>query len=766
MLIIALPYVIQYAITKGLTDAGVEEVTVDDVDFNPFTGKLSISNLRAKRQHSPTLSVNSLILQVDWLPLFKKRLLITSLAIKDSSLKIEKIDEQTLYVGGINIPLDTSEKGKKESPSSTWGIGLNKLYLVNNFFTYQSQIFSDSFTINDLNIDQALSWEPNQVSGFSFNTQLNESFISGNITVSMFSDTPLIKGQLNIQKLNLNDFQPLVKEYLQELKGLVSSNVEFSVRLGKNTIDYKQTGSLSINQVTITTPSLNSAFESATWSGSAQYTTASETPSLYLQGQLEFNELSSKNPQTKMSIASAHKLAIKDLTINQTHDIKVSSIEVDGLSVAKTDLKHHLIDSKKVLIEDFYLQNLKDIGINKINLAGLTAQIDINKQGDIVLLKKLTDSLPASEEKKVDKTNDSSKPAQFHLAGLAISKDSYIKFSKETEQGSIKKDIFLNRVSIGDINSQTPKKPTPLDIKATIDKFSTLTIGGNIFPFSEKTNIALQTKLSAFELHGFSPIIREQLGYNIQNGQLNADLDINIKDNILDGETSVEINQLVLDAADENKMAKMTQQLSMPLDSALSLLRDDNDDIKLEIPIKGDLTSPDFNIGDIINTALGNALQGTVKNILKYALQPYGLIFMAAEKAYGVATAIKLDALTFPPGQDILPPDSANYLKRVGELMQKRPQLRIRVCGFATTQDRLFLQSQPHKIDNSLSKEQLENLNNDTLLELAKNRQIAVKSHLVTTYQLETTRLFACKPQIETAPNKKVAENPRVELLI
>lgn len=767
MLIIALPYAIQFGIIKGLTNAGSKEVSVDDVDFNPFTGKLSINHLRAKRQQQAELSVDSLTLQVDWLPLFKKRLHITSLSIRGSSLKIEKADAKTLYIGGIRIPLDTADKNKKEDKPSSWGIGLNKLRLVNNSFSYQSPIFSDSFTVNDLTIDQALSWEPNHLSDFSFNTQLNQSLISGNISVSMFSDTPLIKGQLHIQKLNLNNFQPLVKEHLQELRGYVNSDIEFTLLVDKNTIDYKQTGALSINQATIAIPSLNNTLASANWNGTARYTTTSDVPSLYLQGQLELNELSSKNPQTKMRVAAAHKLVIKNLAIKQIQDIKTSSIEVDGLSLATNDLDHSLIDSKKMLIQEFQLQNLKDIDINQIKLGGLTAQIDINKHNDITLLKKLTDSLPIQEKNKTAKTEESAKPAQFHLASLAISKNSRIKFSKKTEQGSIKKDIQLEQLDMGEINSLKPKKPTPINLKATIDKFSTLSVKGKIYPFDEKTNTSLQSKLSAFELHEFSPLIREQLGYNIQNGQLNADLKIDIKEDILNGETSVEIHQLALEAADENKMAKMTQQLSMPLDSALSLLRDDNDDIKLNIPIRGNLASPDFNISDIINTALGNALQGTVKNVLKYALQPYGLIFMAAEKAYGVATAIKLDAVTFPPGQDTLPIDSANYLKRVGELMQKRPQLRIRVCGFATAQDRLFLQNAADKVNIDLSKEQQEKLIQDTLLELAKNRQIAVKSHLVATYQLEATRLFACKAQIETPQPIDSAENPpRVELLI
>jgi len=74
--IIALPYGIKFGLIKGLAQSGAKQVTIDDVDFNLFTGKLFISHLRAKKQQDTELSVDSLMLQVDWLPLFKKRYIL------------------------------------------------------------------------------------------------------------------------------------------------------------------------------------------------------------------------------------------------------------------------------------------------------------------------------------------------------------------------------------------------------------------------------------------------------------------------------------------------------------------------------------------------------------------------------------------------------------------------------------------------------------------------------------------------------------------
>ncbi|KXJ48411.1 MAG: hypothetical protein AXW16_00290 [Cycloclasticus sp. Phe_18] len=768
VLIIALPYAIQFGIIKGLSDAGSKTISLDNVNFNPFTGKLSIHHLQTQelQQTQPDLSIASLTLQIDWLPLFKQRLLVTSLTIKDAHIKIEQKDPETLYVGNIKIPLSTPESSENKEQSTTWKFGLKKLHLINNSFVYQSTAFSDHFSINNLTIDEVFSWDPDNSSAFSFNTRLNQSPINGNINVSMFSEQPSINGQLSVKNLDLNSFASLVKNNVDELKGLLDTDIEFSVLLGENNIDYSQTGSLSIRQAAITAASIQYTLGSADWNGSAQLITTPEEPTIKAQGQLVLNELSSTNQLTKLVLGAAQKLTVNNLAIKKTSDITISSVEVERLFIGKKALNNSLLDSKKLLIDKLQVHDLTNIDIKEINVDRLNAALDINKHGDISLLNALINSLPTTEKKQTDDTNSSAKPLQFHVAQLAISKNSQIKFSKETEQERVKKEIMLEHVSIGNINSLTPKSPTPIDIQATIDQFSQLTIKGNIFPLSKKTNATIQTKLSAFELHEFSPIIRDELGYNIQNGQLNADLNIAIKDNILKGETSIEINQLALEAADESKMAKMTQQLSIPLDSALSLLRDDNNDIKLNIPINGDLASPDFNISDVINTAIGNALEGTVKNVLKYALQPYGVIFMAAEKAYGLATAIKLEALVFLPGDGTLPTNSITQLKQIGELMKKRPQLRIRICGFATDHDRVFLQNLANNTDTTSSVEQQEKLIHESLLKLANERQTTIKTYLVSNYHIEATRLFACKPQVENKPDSETATKPRVELMI
>jgi len=761
-LIIALPFAIQYGIVKGLTEAGSEEVTLKDVDFNPFTGELAIHSLHVKKQQEVVLSVPALKLQVDWLPLFSKQVLISSLSIKDSILKIEQPKPNSLYIAGLNIPLggDNTNDDSDAPTTPTWGVGLKKLRLINNDFIYTSPDFSDEITIQDFSIDKAISWNPEGASDFSFDFQFNKATIAGDISVSIFAEKPLVKGQLRISKLNLHDFHSLLKEQVNQLEGFVSTDIKFSAAVDNEDISVEQSGSVSISQLAIATDTLNNSLAQAQWNGASTFKQKDGEQSLVVNGDLALNDIKSDNPLKKLTVASIKKLAINKLAINQLNDIKVAAVNITGLSLATDSAKKTLLKSKGITVSDIQVTNSKDISINSIGINTLTANINVNKKDEIPLLQKLMASLATDDTneapKKAEVTTKEA-PAAFQLAKLNISKNSVIHFSKQTSKGKIKKDIRIKDIRLGALSTLKPNKATPININATIDKHSTLAVKGSIYPFSKKTNLALKTKLAAFELPEFSPIIREQLGYNIQQGQLNADININIKNNMLKGETDIAINQLKLEAADEAKMAKMSKQLAMPLDSALSLLRDGNDDIKLSVPIKGNIDSPDFNINDIINTALGNALKGSVTNLLKYALQPYGLIYMAAEKAYGVATAIKLDAITFLPGNSVLSADSATYLKRIGGLMQKSPQLRIRVCGFSTSEDNLL----PEQAQDQ--GEEAKVISQEALLKLAKDRAAAVKSHLISSYKIDAARLFNCNPKTEAA----TAENkPRVELLI
>jgi hypothetical protein len=69
----------------------------------------------------------------------------------------------------------------------------------------------------------------------------------------------------------------------------------------------------------------------------------------------------------------------------------------------------------------------------------------------------------------------------------------------------------------------------------------------------------------------------------------------------------------------------------MSLDSALKLLRDDQNNVKLNIPISGDIRDPKFSVADAVNKVLAQTLQTSALSYLKFMLGPYGIGLSVAD---------------------------------------------------------------------------------------------------------------------------------------
>ena len=810
-IIVGTPYVIQYGITKSLNNLEEQQVKLHDVDFNPFTGILILKGLQASDDKTSKLNIPLLSIQLDWLQLFNKQILVKSFALQSSHISIEQNKDNEQFIAGFKLPVQEPVTETTESKPSSWSFGIEQITLLNNHIDFSTPAFATQISIDDLKLNNLFSWQPTQTANFSFAMHIDKAAVSGKLDILAFTEKPHLKGYLKIDQLTLDNLKPQTKGALAQLEGSLSTDLTFELSLEENQFNYQQQGTIKLHdfllatdsiqlsqqqlawngeinfsqhqqvnkltakgdltldghQNTLLSPKLKTRIKSASWGGQLAFSQQADKNDLSIKGNLSAHKINTLSLETQQTLLQLNKLTLKALSIKQLDDIQLANISLEGLTLAKPTAKKPLIQAKTVTFNILKLSQLKDIDIEALNIKDISANVNINKQGTISVLDEFIGSLQpnAPENHSVNSTPLAQKESSplIRVGKINVSGNNLIKLSSATVSNSIQKEIRLKSLTIGEVNSQTPTVPTPFKLHASINKHSKLLLDGDITPFSQKTNAEISAKLTSLELPEFSPIIRQELGYDIESGQLNADIKGHVKKDILDGSVKIAIHKLTMQAADQSKAAKITKQLAMPLDSALSLLRDKNDDIELEIPIKGDIAQPDFEISSVINTAIGNALKGTVTSYLKYALQPYGLIYMAAESAYGAATKLSLEPIKFQAGDLQLPEKANKYLQSIGQLMQKRPQLKLRLCGFATSADRLKL-IELNKGNTPATKklEQLEAQLDDQLLLLAGKRQQWVKSYLITTYEINESRLFTCLPKA----SKEDSQPPRVELLI
>ena len=162
-----------------------------------------------------------------------------------------------------------------------------------------------------------------------------------------------------------------------------------------------------------------------------------------------------------------------------------------------------------------------------------------------------------------------------------------------------------------------------------------------------------------------SPYSATFAGRRIEAGTMNLDLEYKVDRSELQGENKVVLERFKLGARVESAGA-----MKLPLDLAIAILTDSDGRINVAVPVRGNVDHPEFSYGHVLWQAL-------VTVITKVATAP----FRALGALFGGSGEERMEAVAFEPGRDVVPPPEREKLKRVGEVLGKRPQLKVTVHG-------------------------------------------------------------------------------------
>jgi outer membrane protein OmpA-like peptidoglycan-associated protein len=285
------------------------------------------------------------------------------------------------------------------------------------------------------------------------------------------------------------------------------------------------------------------------------------------------------------------------------------------------------------------------------------------------------------------------------------------------------------------------------------------------------------------------------LGYRLKTGQLDLDTKAAIDGGQLDAQNQLALHRLELDLLHPAEQDKLTQELGLPLNTALSLLRDRDGDIRLSIPVQGDLKSPDVSVGDAVRKAMMKGVTAGIKTAAVVFFAPVGAV-LAAGKLVGLATALRFEPVLFDPGQTRLNEEARAYLDRLSERLRDRPGVRITLCGVTTDADVSALQQaalaaaarpttavpgagtantapvttlpsegaapktepneqSPPKEAGSAPLPEPPPVSRDELLDVGQRRGEVVRDYLVERGRIDSDRLLPCSPQHEEAKEAK-----------
>jgi hypothetical protein len=280
-----------------------------------------------------------------------------------------------------------------------------------------------------------------------------------------------------------------------------------------------------------------------------------------------------------------------------------------------------------------------------------------------------------------------------------------------------------------------------------LGEFGQLKLAGKVWPFKSTLNLSLEGDIAGMDLLPFTGYLEDAIGYQVQTGQLNQQLKLTIKDDILDAKAELELDKFHLQAlkaamkegaADVAPDADVETTL-LPIGVALNLLRDTDDKIFLVLPVKGHIDDPSLSVAHILGIVTRKAMTAAVLNY--YA--PFGLLDLATMLAKS-ATALRFEPLEYPAGVSALKASHRERLAKFSQLLVDKPQLSMRFCASASGADALHLLELSEVPEAGLV---LNASQRESLRVLARQRTSTIKASLLE-LGAKPSQVIVCQPAL------------------
>lgn len=382
---------------------------------------------------------------------------------------------------------------------------------------------------------------------------------------------------------------------------------------------------------------------------------------------------------------------------------------------------------------------------------GLVAQLEKQADGTLRGLTPAGDTPPASAPPAAEHSRekaattpvaeaplsdaDAATAPELIIAGIRqLGQESQLHFYDASVTPAAELSLQIKTLKIGQINSADLTQPVLLELEAALDDYNQLLAEGSLALVEGYPQGRMVVEIRQLNLVAFNGYLAQAMGYQVHKGSLQLEADVRVDQAQLDGSSKLLLRNSEFVPVDEDTIDRLSKQISMPVETALSLLKDDNNNIRLKVPLTGRVDDPDVGLDDLTSQLSTLALKQAAGYYLKQALQPYGTLISLSSYAGDYLLAIRLDDLRYQPLQAEVSEAQSKYLNKVAEMMLEKPALELQVCGFAS-----------HSEAQSLADNPQAGLKN--WQQLALSRALLVKRWFKQHHPQVLERVTTCQPQ-------------------
>ncbi len=812
----ALPYGIAWGIRSAVLKAGADAVEVGDVEANPFTLRLAVSGLTVVHRGQQVLRVGRAEARGDWRALLDRHVLLKSVAIDDARVRLVRLADGT-FAGALPGP--AGKGGSARGGRSRWGFGVAALDVTKSELRYEAPDQGHALRIEHLGLANLTTWTPAAPAAVTLDGALDGGVLQVSGTVVPFAEHPSAKARVRLTGLPLSNLQALAP-VLKDLSGNLSLDQQAAVVTQADGLRVAQRGTVEATDVAWPIRGRQVAAGRLTWDGDIGLAfPPGGAPAWALDGHLAGENLSGHQTATgrharlagfsiegrldggsggitasgraratgfalvrgtpEAEIARLEEAGLEGITLTAPGAVEVTRAALKGLVLtppAPADAQAPPLLALGAVDLDGVHVTRASVDVNDLRLSGPDALLIRDPDGRFSDLAALIDALgppapppkpkpePGEEAAPPPEPEEEAPPAVpavpvvFRLGEASLALGGRVRVRDLSVQPPYEATIDLEKASLKGLDTAHPHAPSEVVLEGTVDRFTKVALHGTLAPLAKRTSMDLSGSVTRLDLPSVDPYAAPALGYHLDSGQLDAKLRLGADAGRLDGDADVDVRGLTVSPV-EGAKGGLSDELSMPLDAALDLMKDRQGTIRVKVPVSGDLDDPKVGIRDIVNKAVAKSITAGAITYAKVVLQPFGAILVAGELA-GKAFALRLDPMPFAPGSAKLTENDRAYAAKVARLLTDRPKVTLRLCGRATPKDRdatAPAAGTPGGTAPAPPKDP-----DAALRVLAEARADAVKDVLVRVHGVDPGRLLVCRPEVDADPGA----DPRVDMLI
>ena len=312
------------------------------------------------------------------------------------------------------------------------------------------------------------------------------------------------------------------------------------------------------------------------------------------------------------------------------------------IGIEKIDIKHNTYHFSRVLTSD------------------ANFNYEITEEGNAISrMLALDDKIDTTETDEADTAAPiTTDPIDFLIKDLAIN-NSRFTYCDYTLRDTVR--IPVSQIS-SSIQNFRLDGPITAELSAVVGESGQLTAhwAGN---FSNIENQKFDVLLKNFKLKTVSPYSVHYLAHPITDGVLSFADKSTIVNNYITSENKIDIYNCVV----EKKIKGAEKEFNIPLRAAVYILSDRNGKIAFDLPVKGDLKSPEFSYGKIIFKTFCNLM-------VKIAAAPIDLIAKSLNKEPDIFADIQYDI--HPQG---LGSEADDQLNKIADALKEKDELILEV---------------------------------------------------------------------------------------